>query len=94
MSMGATRVHRPQQPVFTLDHDVQNTSPQYLEKCRLIEAFAKQHGIDLVRSQLATRPLIHSLANLHSTVCVAILYSPYYVLSCHLEQLWKAKPLI
>ncbi|KAI1117066.1 homoaconitase [Nemania sp. NC0429] len=45
MSMGATRVHRPQQPVFTLDHDVQNTTPEYLEKCRLIEAFAKQHGI-------------------------------------------------
>lgn len=34
------------QPVFTLDHDVQNHSPTNLTKYKKIEAFAKQHGID------------------------------------------------
>lgn len=46
MSMGATRIHRPQQIVMTLDHDVQNTSPANLQKYRQIESFAARHGID------------------------------------------------
>lgn len=45
MSMGATRVHRPDQIVLALDHDIQNTSTANLEKYQRIEAFAKQHGI-------------------------------------------------
>ena len=45
MSMGATRIHRPQQLVMALDHDVQNISESNLKKYRQIEAFAKQHGI-------------------------------------------------
>lgn len=46
MSMGATKVNKPKQMVFTLDHDVQNTSPTNLAKYDKIEAFAKQQGID------------------------------------------------
>ena len=46
MSMGATNVNNPKQMVFTLDHDVQNTSPTNLAKYEKIEAFAKQQGID------------------------------------------------
>lgn len=46
MSMGATKVHSPEQIVMTLDHDVQNTSPANLQKYRQIESFAEQHGID------------------------------------------------
>ncbi|RCI10270.1 hypothetical protein L249_8572 [Ophiocordyceps polyrhachis-furcata BCC 54312] len=46
MSMGATKVQRPQQLVMTLDHDVQNTSDSNLLKYRQIEDFARRHGID------------------------------------------------
>jgi len=46
MSMGATQIHRPQQLVMALDHDVQNVSESNIKKYRQIEAFAKQHGID------------------------------------------------
>ncbi|KAJ1978609.1 mitochondrial Homoaconitase [Dimargaris xerosporica] len=45
-SIGATRFHDPQQPVFALDHDVQNKSDANLTKYRNIEAFARQHGVD------------------------------------------------
>lgn len=45
MSMGATQVHRPDQIVMTLDHDISNTSAANLKKYEQIEAFAKQHGI-------------------------------------------------
>ncbi|KDR78932.1 hypothetical protein GALMADRAFT_224183 [Galerina marginata CBS 339.88] len=45
-SIGATRIHNPSQPVFTLDHDVQNRSPKNLSKYSMIEAFARTHGID------------------------------------------------
>ncbi len=39
-SMGATRVFNPRQPVFALDHDIQNTSPENLGKYSRIESFA------------------------------------------------------
>lgn len=45
-SIGAAKVFDPRQPVFALDHDIQNTSEDNLKKYRNIEAFAKQHGID------------------------------------------------
>ena len=44
-SLGAQRVADAAQPVFCLDHDVQNTSAENLEKYRGIEAFAAEHGI-------------------------------------------------
>ncbi|KAF8623657.1 hypothetical protein AX17_007356 [Amanita inopinata Kibby_2008] len=45
-SIGAIRVHDSSQPVFTLDHDVQNKSEKNLAKYASIEAFARQHGVD------------------------------------------------
>ncbi|KAH9481687.1 mitochondrial Homoaconitase [Psilocybe cubensis] len=45
-SIGATRIHNPKQPVFTLDHDVQNRSDKNLKKYTMIEAFARTHGVD------------------------------------------------
>ena len=45
-AIGATRIHDPRQPVFALDHDIQNTTPENLRKYARIEAFARQHGID------------------------------------------------
>lgn len=45
-SIGASRIHDPRQPVFAIDHDIQNTSAENLAKYARIEAFAREHGID------------------------------------------------
>ncbi|KAH9943727.1 homoaconitase [Amylocystis lapponica] len=45
-SIGATRIKDSTQPVFTLDHDVQNKSTKNLSKYATIEAFARTHDID------------------------------------------------
>ncbi|KAF7330338.1 DUF917-domain-containing protein [Mycena venus] len=45
-SIGATRIQNPVQPVFTLDHDVQNRSAKNLSKYASIEEFARQHQVD------------------------------------------------
>src|ERR1700757_545697 len=44
--IGATSIADPAQPVFAIDHDIQNTSPENLAKYAKIEAFAPDHGID------------------------------------------------
>lgn len=44
--IGLTRIADPRQPVFALDHDVQNKDEKNLNKYRKIEAFAKEYGID------------------------------------------------
>src|SRR4030095_15582887 len=44
--IGATSIAEPAQPVFAIDHDIQNTSPENLAKYAKIEAFAREHGID------------------------------------------------
>jgi homoaconitate hydratase len=44
--IGATAIADPAQPVFAIDHDIQNTTPKNLEKYAKIEAFAAEHGID------------------------------------------------
>src|SRR5438552_1705622 len=44
--IGATKIADPAQPVFAIDHDIQNTSPENLAKYAKIEAFAYEHGID------------------------------------------------
>jgi homoaconitate hydratase len=44
--IGATAIDDPAQPVFAIDHDIQNVSPKNLEKYAKIEAFAAEHGID------------------------------------------------
>ncbi|GES63375.1 homoaconitase LysF [Aspergillus terreus] len=46
MSIGATKLHNPDQIVMTLDHDVQNKSEKNLQKYRQIEEFAKHHGVE------------------------------------------------
>ncbi len=45
-SIGATKMNNPRQPVFTLDHDIQNKSEDNLKKYAGIEAFAKEMGVD------------------------------------------------
>ncbi|MGA7615823.1 MAG: homoaconitase [Thermoanaerobaculia bacterium] len=45
-TLGVDRVHDPRQPVFALDHDIQNTSEENLSKYRAIETFAREQGID------------------------------------------------
>jgi homoaconitate hydratase len=40
------RVHDPRQPVFALDHDIQNRSEENLEKYGRIQAMAEDQGID------------------------------------------------
>ncbi|UCC74506.1 MAG: homoaconitase [Gemmatimonadota bacterium] len=45
-AIGASKIHDSTQPVFTLDHDIQNTSDANLTKYREIEAFAGEQGVD------------------------------------------------
>ncbi len=45
-TLGAAKICDPRQPVFPLDHDIQNTSESNLAKYRDIEAFAKEQGVD------------------------------------------------
>ncbi len=45
-ALGAAKVYNPKQPVFVLDHNVQDKSEANLKKYRAIEQFAAQHGID------------------------------------------------
>jgi homoaconitate hydratase len=42
----ASRIHDQRQPVFTADHDIQNTDESNLAKYRSMEVFAAQHRID------------------------------------------------
>ncbi|TPX43273.1 hypothetical protein SeMB42_g02158 [Synchytrium endobioticum] len=44
-SMGASKLKHPKQPVFTLDHDIQNKSEKNLLKYRSIATFASTHSI-------------------------------------------------
>ncbi len=44
--LGIPRIRDPRQPVFTLDHDIQNRTEANLAKYRAIEAFAAAQGVD------------------------------------------------
>jgi homoaconitate hydratase len=44
--IGAKRIEDPRQPVFALDHDIQNQAEDNLKKYRAIEAFAREQGVD------------------------------------------------
>ena len=44
-ALGGERVYDARQPVFALDHEIQNTSPENLAKYTEIEAFARAQGI-------------------------------------------------
>ena len=45
-AIGAAKVKSPRQPVFALDHDIQNTAEDNIKKYRSIEKFAQEQGID------------------------------------------------
>lgn len=45
-AIGARGMADPRQPVFVLDHDIQNQDPKNLKKYAAIEAFAREHGVD------------------------------------------------
>ena len=45
-SLGAPGILNPRQPVFALDHDIQNRSKENLAKYWEIEAFARDQGVD------------------------------------------------
>ena len=45
-AIGATRIYNPRQPVFALDHNVQDTSEANKKKYAAIEAFADEMGVD------------------------------------------------
>src|SRR5258705_11436427 len=44
--IGVTALADSAQPVFAIDHDIQNVTPKNLEKYAKIEAFAGEHGVD------------------------------------------------
>jgi homoaconitate hydratase len=44
-AIGAEKVCDPAQPIFTADHDIQNTEESNLAKYRSMKKFAAQHGI-------------------------------------------------
>ncbi|MFP4623577.1 MAG: aconitase/3-isopropylmalate dehydratase large subunit family protein, partial [Gemmatimonadota bacterium] len=44
-AIGAERVADPAQPVVVLDHDIQNTSPENVDKYRRIREFCRAHGL-------------------------------------------------
>jgi homoaconitate hydratase len=44
-AIGASRIHDTDQPVFALDHDIQNLSEANIAKYKAIEAFAGEQGI-------------------------------------------------
>jgi homoaconitate hydratase len=45
-AIGVAGIHDPRQPVVVLDHDIQNRSPETVEKYRMIRAFCREHGLD------------------------------------------------
>ncbi|TVQ31947.1 MAG: homoaconitase [Phycisphaeraceae bacterium] len=44
--IGAARIADPRQPVFAMDHDVQNITPENLGKYAKIQQFAREQGVD------------------------------------------------
>src|SRR5215472_2709947 len=45
-AIGAKKIHDARQPIFALDHDIQNHDEANLKKYRTIESFAAEHGIE------------------------------------------------
>ena len=44
--IGATKIFDPRQPVFAIDHDIQNLSPENIGKYAKIDHFAREQGVD------------------------------------------------
>lgn len=45
-AIGAKKIHDGRQPIFALDHDIQNHDEANLKKYRTIESFAAEHGVE------------------------------------------------
>ncbi len=45
-AIGVEKIHNPKQPVFAIDHDIQNKSESNLGKYAKIEKFAAEQGVD------------------------------------------------
>ncbi len=45
-SLGVPRIKDSRQPVFAIDHDIQNTAEDNLRKYRSIESFAREQGVE------------------------------------------------
>ena len=45
-AIGAEKIHDPAQPVFIIDHDIQNKSESNLDKYTRIESFATEQNVD------------------------------------------------
>ncbi|KAI3338717.1 homoaconitase [Ustulina deusta] len=72
MSMNATRIEDPTQPVFAIDHQVQLKSEANLRKYELIEAFAKKHGVAFFPAgySIGHQVMIEELFVWPGTLCV------------------------
>src|SRR6058998_2545183 len=44
--IGAKQILDPRQPVFAIDHDIQNVTPENLGKYAKIDSFARENGVD------------------------------------------------
>src|SRR5437773_4076027 len=44
--IGAKKIFDPRQPVFAIDHDIQNLTPENLGKYAKIDSFAREQGVD------------------------------------------------
>jgi homoaconitate hydratase len=69
--MEASKVHTPDQLVFTLDHDVQNTSPANLKKYAEIEAFAAEQGVTFYPKGRGIGHQVGSIFGLSAKPCQA-----------------------
>jgi homoaconitate hydratase len=49
-TLSIQKIKNPKQPVFVLDHNVQDKSEANLEKYKKIENFAKLHGVDFYKA--------------------------------------------
>ena len=58
-TIGAQAIHDPAQPVFTADHDIQNTEESNLAKYRSMEAFAQPAWHRLLSAGHGHRPPDH-----------------------------------
>ena len=68
-SIGAPKVYDPSQPVFALDHDIQNTSEQTLKQYREIENFAT---LEEFRHVLGPGVPAHHSLSLATLIAVAV----------------------
>ena len=57
-AIGAMKMANPRQPVFTLDHNVQDTSKTNLKKYANIEAFGDEMGVDFYQAYIVLKEIM------------------------------------